>query len=296
MKKKISTVAIVALILCVLIIGVYRQVAFSGQFGRDEAGQLGSASTGQQELLRLTSLEEFYALENAFVYVGSDVSTECNIFRPILKEVMQEEHLTVYYFDTDYFRNVLGVAEGTLQRLLAEYKILAVPAVIELENGQLEAVTGISSLGDTAAESLKLSLQSFFAGEELINDTIYPEDSGLLYAMQIILLGTSVFLFILVISAALFARKTTLVQREHFLLIIMTISIALIIATSIAFFSAMNYVMTHNMSGNAYFGSMQAVTFFLGWGSFVVAVIWQIKRRRLLNGDRDEKHTFDNRI
>lgn len=46
------------------------------------------------------------------------------------------ENLTVYYFDTGYFRANSLLSESELQEIFSDYQVLSVPIVIKINDGQ----------------------------------------------------------------------------------------------------------------------------------------------------------------
>lgn len=59
------------------------------------------------------------------------------MFFPILSEILSEEDITVYYFDTGYFRENSILSENELQEIFSDYQVVSVPMMVEVCDGQV---------------------------------------------------------------------------------------------------------------------------------------------------------------
>lgn len=96
-------------------------------------------STGQYETYQAINSDELFALLDETgtvntVYVGRDTCPHCSAFGPKLIEVIQEEGILVYYYDTAAAR---ADDVEKLNELMNELDVSSVPALLKIENGEV---------------------------------------------------------------------------------------------------------------------------------------------------------------
>ena len=90
-------------------------------------------------IIRIKNADMFFDIVDGFVYFGRDTCPVCYRFMPILFDVVNEEQIQVFYFDTVYFRNHSLLTNDELQSIFADYQITHVPIIIRLTDGQLDS-------------------------------------------------------------------------------------------------------------------------------------------------------------
>ena len=88
------------------------------------------------QIIRIESADDFFSIKNGFVHFGKETCASCKVFFPVLSEASSLENLTVYYFDTGYFRENSLLSESELQEIFSDYQVLSVPIVIKISDGQ----------------------------------------------------------------------------------------------------------------------------------------------------------------
>ncbi|MDD3393231.1 MAG: thioredoxin family protein [Anaerotignum sp.] len=86
---------------------------------------------------RIESADNFFSIDDGFVYFGRETCSTCKSFLPILTEVTSDENIMMNYFDTGYFRENALLSESELQKIFTDYQVSSVPIVIEIRDGQL---------------------------------------------------------------------------------------------------------------------------------------------------------------
>ncbi|MEI5994204.1 thioredoxin family protein [Candidatus Enterococcus mansonii] len=69
----------------------------------------------------------------SFILIGNRSCGECERFKPILEEAIQETKTVVHYLDTENSKN---------HAFLKEHNITATPTLLVIENGEMKRVEG----------------------------------------------------------------------------------------------------------------------------------------------------------
>lgn len=77
----------------------------------------------------IDNLDFFNTHINTYVYFGRPTCIDCKNFEPYLLDVLSENNIEVYYFNTDYWRD----REGT-QDIFSKYEIDSVPQIISIDS------------------------------------------------------------------------------------------------------------------------------------------------------------------
>lgn len=91
---------------------------------------------------KLVSINIHYLLEliansdEAFVYIASPTCPACVEFKPIVLELLNDENLKIYYFDTDA---AFLEKPGELVDLMESLNVIGTPSIIYLDNGAVQA-------------------------------------------------------------------------------------------------------------------------------------------------------------
>ena len=96
-----------------------------------------------------TLLDEESELQ--YIYIGKPTCSVCAEFLPILEEVIEEEELDVYYYNTDTAREA---DEALLSEVMERLGVTGVPAVLAIENG--------TEVNRIVGRSTKEEIQAFF--------------------------------------------------------------------------------------------------------------------------------------
>lgn len=88
-------------------------------------------------LERFESANGFFTVNNGYIYFGRETCSTCKTFLPILTEVVSENNIMMYYFDTGYFREKSLLTESELKKIFNNNKVFSVPIIIELRDGQV---------------------------------------------------------------------------------------------------------------------------------------------------------------
>ncbi len=81
----------------------------------------------KSSLIKLDSLDILKNTTTKIVYFGRDTCPICQIYKPILEEIVNEVDTKVYYFDTDYWR-----AKNEFNDILEYYNIDGIPNLIHI--------------------------------------------------------------------------------------------------------------------------------------------------------------------
>lgn len=92
------------------------------------------------QIVRIKDADDFFAIKSGFVHFGKETCLSCKAFLPILSKVACDEKVSLYYFDTGYFREQSLLSESELQTIFYDYQIEAVPIVIKIQNGQTDDI------------------------------------------------------------------------------------------------------------------------------------------------------------
>lgn len=77
--------------------------------------------------------------QTSYIYVGRPSCPNCQDFKPVLDEVMQEISDKVFYYNTDEMRN-----EAEYENIIETLDIVGVPTMIKIENGKVtEELIGV---------------------------------------------------------------------------------------------------------------------------------------------------------
>jgi len=88
------------------------------------------------KVVKIKNVDEFLAIDTGYIHFGRESCSSCRAFMPILSEIANQKNITVYYFDTGYFRENALLTEDELQTFFSEYQVISVPIVIEIRDGQ----------------------------------------------------------------------------------------------------------------------------------------------------------------
>lgn len=194
----------------------------------------------------IDSIDEFYSIQDGYVYFGKDSCKQCRLFKPILENTIKNQTNTVYYFDTDFFRNELHVSESELQNIFDAYEIVGVPIVIQIKESHLESVIYFADMENSDAKKVQTQLENYFLeGEMLSSDGQFKTQYIPQYTVYIILFSAA-----LLLSLSLFLfRKKAYYDTLTFLGTINSVSslLPLIITTR----SAMRYLDFYHLSGSS---------------------------------------------
>lgn len=197
-------------------------------------------------LVSIDSIDEFYSIQNGYIYFGKDSCKQCRLFKPILENTIKNQTNTVYYFDTDFFRKELHVSESELQNIFDTYEIVGVPIVIQIKESHLESVIYFADMENSDAENVQTQLENYFLeGEMLSTDGQFKTQYIPQYTTYIILFSAALLLSL----SLFFFRKKAYYNTLTFLGTINSVSslLPLIITTR----SAMRYLDFHHLSGSS---------------------------------------------
>ena len=195
-------------------------------------------NTNKVYLKEINSINSFKELSNEFVYFGRPSCVKCEIFEPILNEVLREEKKEIYYFNIDFFRNNLLLTEDDLNELFEKYKIIEIPTIIKLDyDNNLESLFSISinDLDDNNKNYLKDKISEFILYEEF-PDKFVPQ--------------YNILILLFVINLIILLLEIIYKSKNLILKICFIISIFTLILLIICFNSILNYLDLYNLSGN----------------------------------------------
>lgn len=155
-KKKIQITGIILILAGVIIAGSWfaiRQIE-------------GKEKHPQETYEKLTSMEAFLEIENGFVYFGKGSCEHCQLFRPILTGLLQENESWIYEFDTGYIRKETDITEEALLEFFEEYDIRGVPMLIEIREGKMTDAAHISKFKKTELEEMEKAAKVFLRKNE----------------------------------------------------------------------------------------------------------------------------------
>lgn len=98
---------------------------------------LNSSTVSDSQIIKIEDADDFFSIKNGFVHFGKETCASCKVFFPILSEILSEEDITVYYFDTGYFRENSILSENELQEIFSDYQVVSVPMMVEVCDGQV---------------------------------------------------------------------------------------------------------------------------------------------------------------
>lgn len=267
MKKYLWISIHVAILLVFVVAGL-----LVGSMGRFSNKNIDKSS--EPGLYPLTSISEFVALENAVVYVGKESCKECRMYEPVLKEIIAEEQLKIYYFDTNYFRAQTDTAEDELQKIFDEYQIIGVPMLLELKNGQLEAAMQMGGFDQNAVSKVKNATKDFLSLDIKDNRDVgfiiqhSPHDTVIM-----ILFALSAISLILQITF----RKKVGSNRTLFTNIFVNIGFITLMVITVK--SAMNYLDLFGLSGNAISGVLAIASILINLICVLCATLFMNRSR-----------------
>lgn len=76
-------------------------------------------------------------LDEGILYFGKPSCPNCEMFKPILNEMADEERVKVYYFNTDYFRENELLDSDEMAEVLKEFNVERVPSLKALAEGKI---------------------------------------------------------------------------------------------------------------------------------------------------------------
>ncbi len=87
-------------------------------------------------IVKIENADDFFSIKEGYIHFGRESCSSCRAFIPILSEIAIQKNITVYYFDTGYFRENALLTENELQIIFSDYQVISVPIVIEIRDGQ----------------------------------------------------------------------------------------------------------------------------------------------------------------
>ena len=142
MTKQMITVLMVLLIAGAIVVALVVMHRNNTPPVSDETTQNNeSGSQSEPDFSVLTSinsqgvLDFLSELKSGFLYAGRPTCPHCQAFAPILIEVVREQNLTVYYYNTDATRG-----EAQRSEVLEALNITGVPTFMYIQNGQIAGV------------------------------------------------------------------------------------------------------------------------------------------------------------
>lgn len=145
MKNKISAVIIFVIVLIVIIAVTYTSAVNKAQVIGEKVYD--DFSVKIDDINKLIDDDIV-----GYVYFGRDTCPVCLHLNKFLKPLCNENDLTLYKFDTDYWRE-----NENFNRVLEKYNIDSIPAIIELAEDR-----SYRSIAFTDDKKIELQLKNFF--------------------------------------------------------------------------------------------------------------------------------------
>lgn len=120
---------------------------------------------GSDYIEEINDIETFQNLTDEFVYFGRPTCVSCKLFLPLLSDIAKQEKVTVYYFNTDYFKSDGVLAGGEFQRILEQYQVEEVPMLMKLHSGEVESAFG-GNFTEKETEQMKSKIKDFITYTE----------------------------------------------------------------------------------------------------------------------------------
>lgn len=115
------------------------------------------------QIVKIERDADLFDIDDGYVYFGRETCSSCIAFLPILTEVANDQGITVYYFDTGYFRGNSLLSEEELQTIFTDYQVLSVPIVVEMRDGEpcSTLIPKFNEQKDNTSD-IKESIKTFF--------------------------------------------------------------------------------------------------------------------------------------
>lgn len=144
MLKKLKTIPVLLSLVVLLLVSSFTFKALNKEY-----------------LVDINGITTFNQISDGFVYFGRPTCSSCESFEPMLKEVVKEEKIQVYYFNIEYFRANSSLPEKELQEFFKKYKITQIPMLIKLEKGSLTSNFDASVLLEKNSENIKEQVRDY---------------------------------------------------------------------------------------------------------------------------------------
>lgn len=238
-----------------------------------------SADTSKGQMIEVDSLIFFAELPGTFyVYFGHPACEECDTFETYLQNFLRENRQTVYYFDTEYWRE--GAQYDTVMK---KYHVDSVPVLMRIFNTDFQAAYEFNP--SDKEETVREDLQDFFGKEQSmlfpVTSENYPvQFDSRMQAFTFLLMGFSLLYLLL--------RKKEIIQKKlTSLLIIFSINATLLFVLHLAIAGfGFNFAIHYNANPDhgllAWLGTRTwlTVTPVLYVAVLAVCVAWQRKIKR----------------
>jgi thiol-disulfide isomerase/thioredoxin len=112
----------------------------------------------------ISTIDEFYSLDNTFIYFGSPDCPSCEGFKPILEQFAKRNMYEIHYFNLKYLIENNLVTEKELDKIIKDYKIEQIPILIEVRDKENNGSIIAHAYSIRGEEHVKEQLEHFFQG------------------------------------------------------------------------------------------------------------------------------------
>lgn len=211
-------------------------------------------SFNKEYLVQIRDANELESIINGIVYFGRPSCPNCIKFQPTLKRMITENKTTVYYFNTDYFRENELLTEEELSKIFQRFTIEEVPLMVVLTDGSLTDMFNPNRIYNEAEDSMIKELSTFLNEYRNYSEQYIPH-----YTVDIILAIISALIFLYV-----FLREEINISNNSLpLFTVFLLNLAIMILLYRNFALSVKYLDSTGFTGNTIFGTLAIVSFIL---------------------------------
>ncbi len=211
-------------------------------------------SFNKEYLVQIRDTNELESIVNGIIYFGRPSCPNCIKFEPTLKRMITQNKTTVYYFNTDYFRENELLPEEELGKIFQRFTVEEVPLMVVLTNGSLTGMFNPNRIYNGTQDSMMKELSAFL--NEYVN---YSEQYIPHYTVYIILAIISAFIFLYVFIR----EEINLSNNSLSFFTVFLLNLAIMILLYRNFTLSVKYLDATGFSGNVIYGALAIVSFIL---------------------------------